>query len=344
MNASAATIETMRSIDYYTGNVATPLSLCLGLVGNTLALITFMRMQLAAGAYFLIALTVSDIWVLLSWMVFWIQGRFETKLMDISEWACKLILLAFYSSIHCSVPILVAMTTERFVVVWFPLRAKTLCKKKNCLIAITVVCVTFVSLNLHNLFTRQLVGIDGNGTTSCLLSGMATSDMPHGYFHVYIWPWIDSVIYSFIPIISLFILNSLIIYRIKSSVQMAGKNSKEARSHSEQITRTLLLVSFAFLTLTSPIAVMLIVEKNWEYQADPYQLALYSVLRTVGGLTQCINHSINFCLYCLGGKQFRDAFVRLTCARCRQNRKPDPPSKQTSVSNISKSVQSIDKA
>ena len=316
MNSSDATIETIRSIDYYIANVATPVSLGLGLVGNTLALITFMRMELAAGAYFLIALTVSDIWVLLSWIVVWAQALFHTQLVDSSGWACRLILFFFYSSLHCSVTILVTMTTERFVVVWFPLRAKTLCKKKNCLIAITVVCVMFVSLNLHNLFTRELVDIDGNGTIGCLFSGLATMDMPHGHFHIYIWPWIDTAIYSFSPIILMFILHSLIIYKIKSSVKMAGKNSKEARSNSEQITRTLLLVSFAFLILTSPIAVVLIVEKSWEYQVDPYQVALRSLWRAVGGLTQCINHSINFCLYCLGGKQFRDAFVPLMCARC----------------------------
>ena len=334
MNQTDGRIVVLKDVRFFARSVGLPISLLVGIVGNTLAIITLMRMRHASGSYFLIALTLADFGVLATWAIFWLQPMFPPLLLDSHDWACKLVLFAFYSSIHGSVSILVTMTAERFIVVWFPFQAKTICKKKNCMIAIVLVSVIILSINSHNLFTRQLIDM-GNGTTKCLSSNIAKIGMPHGHFHVYVWPWVDAAIYSFIPIVSLFILNSLIIGKIKSADKMSGKNTKESKPQSDQITKTLLIVSFAFLILTSPIGIMLLVEKSWQFQDDPYQYAVWRVLRSIAGLMQCVNHSINFFLYCLGGERFRRAVARLLCS-CRAS--PETSSQKTGLSTISKTV------
>ena len=336
-------ISSLKDIQSYSTNIGTPLFLCIGLVGNVLAITTLLRMRQANGVHFLIALSASDLGVMVGWGILWMQRLFQPVLMDYYDWVCKCLYFEFYLSIHFSVSILVAMTTERFIVVWFPIKAKIICKKKHCLIAIGVVFFLILSINLHNLFTRQVLH-DVNGTsTFCLASKVATTDMPYGNFHVYVWPWIDAAVYSFIPVISLFILNSLIIFKVKRSAKMAGKaSSSENRSTSEAITRTLLIVSFAFLVLTLPIGTVLIIEKNWSFQDDPYQHAIWRVLRNGAGLMELINHSINFFLYCLGGRQFRQAALTSICGCCRRSGSPSPPrSQQTAVSSISSIVQAV---
>ena len=334
MNQTDERIKILKDVDFTVNDVGLPISLLVGVVGNTLAIITLVRMRNTSGTYFLIALTLADFGVLTSWATFWLQHKFSPVFMNYYDYGCKIVLFVFYSSIHGSVSILVTMTAERFIVVWFPFQAKTICKKKNCIIAIVLVSVVILSINSHNLFTRQLIHI-GNGTSVCLESNIAKIDMPHGHFHVYVWPWIDATIYSFFPIISIFTLNTLIIGKIKSADKMTGKNTKESKSQSDQITKTLLIVSFAFLILTSPIGIMLLVEKSWQFQDDPYQYAVWRVLRSIAGLMECMNHSINFFLYCLGGERFRRAVARLFCS-CRAS--PETSSQQTGLSTISKTV------
>ena len=325
-------ISALYSAQYYIFKVGTPIFLLIGLLGNSVAIITLIRMRNGGGIYFLIALSLADVGVLIGWSVFWFQEFFKPVLMDHYDWVCKCVYFEFYTSLHCSVSILVAMTTERFVAVCFPLQSKIICRKKHCVIVIGVIILIFLTLNCHNLFTRQVLDVWDN-TTMCLHGRIATSDMPYGDFHVYVWPWIDAAIYSFVPITSIFVLNSLIIAKVKMSTKMPGKNVKDTQS--KQLTRTLLIVSFSFLFLTLPIGVVLIVEKNWDFVDDPFQYDLWSFFRAIAELMELMNHSINFFLYCFGGGQFRE-YVKQTFCSCRmQHESPPQESQPRNVSQIS---------
>ena len=343
MNSTNDAIATLRSAEYYITTVGRPISICTGLIGNTLAIITLIIMRQTNGVYYLIALSLADLSVLVVWSVLWLQEFFRPLLIEYYDWACRLVFFGFYSSLHCSVSLLVSMTAERFVVVWFPIKAKTICKKKHSLIVIVVVISLILSLNLHNLFTRQVLD-NGNGTTFCLTSWSVMPGMPYDNFHLNVWPWIDSTIYAFFPVISIFILNSLIITKVRLSGNMTGKNTKETKSQNKQITKTLLIVSFTFLILTLPICIVLIVEKNWDFFSDPYQFAVWLVLRAVSAVLELTNHSVNFFLYCLGGKRFREEFLRLMFRCCKRPgvASSDQSSHQRNSSRISRSSKTVD--
>ena len=315
--------------------IGSSILLCVGLVGNGIGIITLTRMRHSDGIYFLIALTVTDFVGYIVWVMYWLQreGFIEPNLMNSEDWACKTTTFLLYFCLNFSVNILVVVTAERFIVVWFPLRAKTICKKEHCLIVIGVVATLIFVLNFHNFFTRLVIDT-GNGTTVCLTSNTATIDMPYGRFHVYIWPWIYAGVYFFFPVISLCFLNSLIIWKIRSTRNMEGKHANEtgSASVSKQVTRTLIIVSLSFIIFTSPLAAMLIIEKKWNYQDDPYDFAVWSFLRTFSELFASIHHACNFFLYCLGGKRFRQEVMHLFCS-CRKRPIVSPSTQEAKLSS-----------
>ena len=140
----------------------------------------------------------------------------------------------------------------------------------------------------------------------------------HAFFLQKVWPWIDAAMYSFIPLTTIFILNALIIRELHKAGQTRKIMSQQLQqpkkdNQERQITRMLLLVSFAFLILTSPIAVLILVEKVWHYSVDPVQDAVMALLRNITFGLELLNHAINFWLYCAGASRYRRQLAELIC-------------------------------
>jgi hypothetical protein len=148
-----------------------------------------------------------------------------------------------------------------------------------------------------------------------------------------LWPWVDAGIYSFVPFLVIMILNSFIIINIISAQQtrfvlrqqtslQAGKhvqnqNRKQAES-SKRITVMLLLVSFTFLITTLPMNLVLIFTSfsNERDNDDDKVFAKWKLVSSCTEMLMYVNHCINFFLYCITGKKFRDQFKRLILRSC----------------------------
>ena len=92
-----------------------------------------------------------------------------------------------------------------------------------------------------------------------------------------VWPWVDAVLYAFIPFFVILVLNSLIIrhlivarhlrHQLSSYCPSAGGSRRVMTADSEgspgtantRLVVTLLVVSFAFLVTTLPRSAVLIV-------------------------------------------------------------------------------------
>ena len=124
--------------------------------------------------------------------------------------------------------------------------------------------------------------------------------------------------YSFIPLTILFILNILIIYEVQSAgakqrnliaAQTGATPGKEVAATERQITTMLLTSTMSFLVLTSPMACLLIIERIWDYSADPYATATWGLLRAISANLMFTNHAINIGLYLVSAAQFRRQFL-----------------------------------
>ncbi|KAK6183034.1 hypothetical protein SNE40_010586 [Patella caerulea] len=195
--------------------VYVPICTFFGICGNTMSFLVLMFSNLRHTSTCIYMATISCLdTVILSVVLCYHVNRYP-GVNVFHSWTCSVITFLFYFSIHFDTLLLLAMTAERYIVVRFPLKAASITRKKTLMI-IAGIGTFSLALNLHIFFTRGMNEVDGR--SFCGYTGEMEK-----YFVTKVYPWIDSTIYCFIPMSSLFILNILII----SNIRKAGKIQKK---------------------------------------------------------------------------------------------------------------------
>ena len=353
---------------------------CVGVVGNVLCFITlvFSSLRATSTCIYMAVIAVLDCAILILDLCVLVRGYLgHTKFYISSDWACGSHNFLFYFCIHFDVLLLLAMTVDRFIVVKFPLKAQSLCTPTCAVKTITAVGLFSFALNFQIFFTRRLRA-SGNpqDPLRCWYP-----DPEVDFFMRKIYTWIDASIYSFIPVISLLVLNALIIRQLRvshkfskqfterrdwtksteivhsvseaslstvgdsptkqvghdfsnnntlageSSVQTAKKNdtsaqgklagkSKKKSSANTSITVMLLLVSFTFLALTSPVVIVLLYKRYYWLPATDAERTRASLTHAFVDNLMYTNHAVNFLLYSISGRRFRYELKRLLTRLC----------------------------
>ncbi|KAK7094783.1 uncharacterized protein [Littorina saxatilis] len=107
----------------------------------------------------------------------------------------------------------------------------------------------------------------------------------------------------------------------KHCVQPTQKRSRNGLSTfagsnkaSRQLTRMLVCVSIAFVVLSSPIGIFIVVSKSWKPSSDSSR-ALFSLVSVLCESLMYTNHAVNFVLYCVAGSRFRRYAANILCRR-----------------------------
>lgn len=141
-----------------------------------------------------------------------------------------------------------------------------------------------------------------------------------------VWPWVDACIYSFVPFTIIIMLNAIIISQVikannyrdeargPTSTLVIQQQHKRPLKDSGKLTIMLLTISFAFLLMTLPMNVSMIVTAFWSQQSVPSMIRFH-LCKTIAEMLMYANHSINFFLYCAIGKKFREQLRRLVKLR-----------------------------
>ena len=105
---------------------------------------------------------------------------------------------------------------------------------------------------------------------------------------------------------------------IKGQGQSEGQTSK-ARSSENQITVTLLVVTFSFLLLTTPFYLVFIYLKLFGKGRTPKSFATFYLIYQIGEKSNYTNNAINFLLYVVSGQKFRTDVFQLFFKDLKQN-------------------------
>ena len=92
------------------------------------------------------------------------------------------------------------------------------------------------------------------------------------------------------------------------------------RNSEKQVFVILLLVTFAFLILTTPGYMLFLFLMLVNFFASPRLFATYYLLYNVAHKLHITNHGINFFLYVISGKKFRTDLVNLLKFRDRKKK------------------------
>ena len=202
--------------------------------------------------------------------------------------------------------LILAMTFERFYSIIRPHKAASFSTVKKD--KITIVCI-FVFFTIFNIPHSFLSDVDG---LRCVPWGKATHLI--GRFHFY-----SEMTTAFIlPFTLLLIMNCVIIktLRNRSNIrsEIQGQNegqTSKARSSENQITVTLLVVTFSFLVLTTPFYIIFIYLTSFGMGSTPKDFATFYLVYHIGEKSYYTNYAINFFLYVISGQKFRTDLIKL---------------------------------
>ncbi|XP_041374784.1 thyrotropin-releasing hormone receptor-like [Gigantopelta aegis] len=310
-----------------------PVLLFIGIPGNaiTFVVLVFSSFRKSTTSMYLAVISVLDTLILLV-SAFWYANREVSQLDLINDVTCKLVFVVFYFSIHYNVLLVVAVTVERFIVVVFPLKAQLWISMRRTVVVIVCCGVFSFGLNLCHVFIRTAKVSRTTGKYFC----GRTREPATKLFLEKAFPWIDSLLYCILPMMSLFALNTIMIHHMKKHISrcLSLRNSKtnENQSNQRQMTVMLLLVSFSFLLLTGPMGIVLIVERYVWIPRTLKQTAVSRLLHSVIDNMMYMNHAINFMFYCFTGRKFRNELKRMCCCFACKRRKSGV---QQAISSVS---------
>ncbi|CAH1801158.1 unnamed protein product [Owenia fusiformis] len=297
-----------------------------GLVGNTTSIVVLRcsSMFLNPSSVYLIALAISDTFALiLGGGRVWLIRAWGINIRATHEWVCKLHHFSIYTLLDFSAWLLVALSVDRVITVYMPLRAKLVCTRIRAVIVSLCILITLMLINGHYLFTvGYFIKID-NGRVrfegNCyFVDGTKT-------FHTKYWFWIDAFVASLVPFSLLTISNVMIIIQLIRASQrrrqtMQAVSSSSSDNQTRSLTIMLICLSITFLILTGPVVVHFIVDKSLNGPAGPHERAKTHLNSAIVFCLMYTNNAINFILYCVSGKKFRSSLVDVFCgSRRRRN-------------------------
>ncbi|XP_076458562.1 putative G-protein coupled receptor B0563.6 [Babylonia areolata] len=338
--------------------ICIPIIVSVGLLGNFLCFVTlvFTSLRNTSTCVYMAVIAVLDSIILVVVLGFLISEYLGSTVFYMrNDWACGIHYFLFYFAIHFDVLLLLAMTVDRFIVVRFPLKAPSWCTPKSAIKVITALGAVSFTLNFQILFNRRLILT--KRVHDPLYCWYPDPGVKFFMLKIYTWidASIYSFI-PFLSLLTLNILIIRQLKQSSkfskqfterrddtSASKNATKTQKGSQSAQSEVCSNgvnssgdggaastgkakantniivmLLLVSFAFLVLTSPVMIVLLYQRY--YWVANTQVEKERVRLTYAFVNNLMysNHAINFLLYCVSGRRFRQELKQfLTRLFCR---------------------------
>ena len=287
-----------------------PFIFILGTVGNMLSIRVLVKKKMRNNAtVFLVALAIADTCALVfGGMRWWVMFLIGYDLGSTSTPICGTLYFLLFLSVHVSAWCVSSVSIQRFICVYFPVTARRICQTRNSVFAVGTIFCLFVILDSHHVYTYEAIP----EKRLCIPKNQ------HAYFVRQIYTWIHFFSTFIIPGFILVITNFLLIRKLvatRKQVQTANDERKSRITHV--MTRMSISISVIFLALIFPVTTFLIVEPYYSKSKDPHILAKLSLASTIAKLIYLTNNAVNFILYCISGKRFRDELKSAVCRRSR---------------------------
>ena len=240
---------------------------------------------------------------------------YEIDLPPNHYWSCRLAVTSFFTFTLCSTLFILNMTFDRFYSIIRPHKAASFNTIKRAKITVLFIVAFSFLYNIPHLF------ISLNKDNQCVPYGKAKGTPGQFYY------WLSFCIHFAFPFISLLTMNCVIIDAIRKSFEIRQRQSGaeqgqnqirsqgqirgQGKSSETQVYVTLLLVTFAFLILTTPAYVFFLYVQFFDYTKSVHRLAGFHLFYHVAQKLQYTNYGINFFLYVILGAKFRADLSKL---------------------------------
>ena len=229
--------------------------------------------------------------------------------------SCTVTVTVFFTSTLCSALLIISMTFERFYSIIRPHKAASFNTVKRAKIKIVCIVIFSILFNIPHVYTTYNTG------WICLPFGdlrvMVKSEAMFYY-------WFSFVVQFVFPFTSLLVMNSVIIHTLRKRInsksslhglgQSQGQNqgqSLKMKNSEKQVFVILLLVTFAFMILTTPGYLFFLVNFFVDFMVSPELFAAQHLFTNAVQKLHYTNHGINFFLYVISGQKFRHDLINL---------------------------------
>lgn len=316
----------LSKIKFVFGVILVALFSIFGSIGNIISLVVLFQQEMRNSTNFcLAALAISDTILLLHSLLLAAINLY----IYVDEREGKYIQRIFYPALGAYGSVVSARITswlttmlsvERFIAVYRPIKVKNICSKRFTCFGILIIYVLTIILFLPLALKYKTKYFQvGNQTMNKIVK--TAFGKRDNFFYVY--GTILNVLFRFLPILVLVILNILIIHAIKRTWTIRRILSKNGRHSSQneqnKITVMLLTVSFVFLICTLPGAISSIVSHIWpDYSrtGDPRKgKTLYLCVSYITFFLETVNSSVNFLIYTALSHQFCLTYKQVFCCK-----------------------------
>ena len=293
-------------------SVVCPVLFTIGVAGNACILMTVLheRFRKMTSRFILCALAVSDT-LLLSTNPFnqnFMISFFGQDIRALSPVTCKLFFIVYRVAKISSSWFIVMLAGERFIAVLWPLKVRSILRKRNTYIMIESIYIVVLMFSgmwsiTTNVDSRLICRPD-----------VVTPQTLH--FHK-VAVVVGACLFSIVPFSILLCLTPLTIFtivykhRIRARIQHRNRAKMMAKRATSRISLMLISVVVTYLILAAPITVVLIITV-WTGQpifgsSDRNMI----MLQAVGLSLEELNHACNFVIYILLSTQFRNQFLQI---------------------------------
>ena len=224
--------------------------------------------------------------------------------------SCKVAIFLSKWSQTFSAWIIVVLTTERLIDVYWPYQAKRMNTKRNygCLIfsLFLTCCIIYVPLlktvgRVDTISNGQEIGI-------CLVSEQGGVQ-----WYTTILYWMNVLMSCFLPFLFVCVSNIVIIYELRKPSNATNPSLSPSNNHSDRLKNN--LTTLLLISTTSVVFSLLYPLYNLlcTYITDPATDAFHQLLTFSYSLPifDSINRSINITLFCVFGRNFRQHLKKL---------------------------------
>ena len=272
---------------------------CLGLAGNFSILTISLKYRRRAKSHdvLITALAVTDSFATVTFALMQpcVYGTIGMDVRALTTIGCKVFMSVLLSAMFCSSTVVVLVSIERFVAVWYPIRSRNFLSRQTALrsVWLCVAPIVIISTTLSILYCE----IDTNGVCD-------PNHLGHEYSSV-LKRMPDPIVYKIMgivlssPQLILLILTPMTVVKLCKQMTIRSQLTSQEVSNKElQISMKLIMVVVVHVTLIAvPIAIAL-------YHVS-ISIPLEGNVLSGITLTLLLNHSTNFLLYNIFDREFR---------------------------------------
>ena len=288
-----------------------------GIIGNSLTFVVFWKGNFKSSTSFLfLSLSLADSALLLTSVPVvidkffledtgWLYG-FRNIRLYLTAYIYPLALVARMATIWVTVIIAI----NRYIVVCVPLRAWQWCTLSKVKIQLAVVLVVTVMCNIPQFLKCRVISLTLNsGTFDC-----STAHEWSAFYEPYDVV-MDFMLISSMPLFILTLLTVRLVKAMKAHRRMQLEMNRVSNNQDSSVTSAFVIVVVVFIICHTP---MFVAGLLWHLPTWGNYELMFEVLFfmwEIGSMLVILNSAVNFAIYILACKSFRDVLIETVCRR-----------------------------